>query len=146
METLAKAHSDVLELSEFPVDDEDLERVEEALGHPLPDDLRSLLRLGDGGTLQLPHAVVHLASAEQLAEWVGAGVHDELDAIPFAHDASGTVFVIDERGEWGGVPGGVYRVRSARRAAGRVAVRDAVRLADSLSDFIAHVSAGRDAF
>jgi hypothetical protein len=146
MESLARAHSDVLELSEFPVDDEDLERVEEELGHPLPDDLRSLLRIGDGGALHLPHAVVHLANIEQLAEWAAAGVHDELDAVPFAHDASGTVFVLDVRGEWGQPPGGVYRVRSARRPSGRVMVRDAVRLASTLSEFIAHVGAGRDAF
>ncbi len=146
LELAIKAHPELLELAEFPVEDDDLERVEEALGHPLPEDLRTLLQLGDGGMLHLPHAVVHLAGSEQLAEWAAAGVHDELDALPFAHDASGTVFVLDARGDWGGPAGAVYRVRMARRARGRTSVRDAMRLADSLADFIANVGAGLDAF
>ena len=146
VEAVIEAHPELFDLSEYGCEDEELDRVEEALGHPIPDDLRSLLRVADGGTFNGQHGQVHMAGSEQLAAWANAGVHDELDAVPFAHDASGTVFVIDSKGEWGTEPGAVYRLRVARRHKGRRAVRDAVRVADSLSAFLGYLTSGRDTF
>ncbi|MBT9557442.1 MAG: SMI1/KNR4 family protein [Myxococcales bacterium] len=146
VEAVLEAHPELFDLSEYGCEEDELERVEEALGHPIPDDLRSLLRVADGGTFNGQHAVVHMAGSEQLAAWAQAGVHDELDAVPFAHDAAGTVFVIDSKGEWGAEAGAVYRLRIARRPRGRRAVRDAVRVADSLSAFLGYLTSGRDTF
>ena len=146
LEDLVLQHPEILDASDFACDDEDIDRIEDALGYPLPDEFRSLLRLTDGGVLRGPHAIAHLATADQLAEWAGAGVHQDLESIPFAHDAAGTVLVIDGKGEWGGAAGAVYRLRTARRAPGRAPVRDAVRLADSLGALLGHLAAGRDAF
>lgn len=146
VEELVSTHPEILDVSDFACDDDDIERVEDALGYPLPEEFRSLMRLTDGGTLHAPHSFAHLVTADQLAEWAAAGVHQELDSIPFAHDAAGTVLVVDGRGEWGGPAGAIYRMSHTRRANTRSAVRNAVRLADSLTDFLRHLAAGRDAF
>ena len=143
LSALLETHPEVVEVAAFPADEEALAALEEALGYALPADLRDFYGVSDGATLHSPTQVAHLASVEELAAWVAEGLVDALEAVPIANDTGGGLLVCDARGDWGGSPGAIYRLR-AGRTAGYWPVHDAVRVAGSLRELLDHLVAGRE--
>jgi len=144
--TLLQANPELLETSDYHCDDDDLEELEGTLGFELPSDLATLLRLSDGGTLRGPTRSLHLASAEELADWARRGLMQAFDALPFAVDESGVMLVTDVENQWGGGKGVIYRVRTGRRAIHGQPLQDAIRVAKTLSELFEYLANGQDAW
>ena len=134
---------DIFEEADLSCADEEITELEDTIGRPLPGFVSSLLKVSDGGLLQGPHNVIHLASKDQLLSWSHEGAIDSLGAFPFAHDGFNTVFVLDTEGEWGGAEGAVYRLELGRQAK-RHNHMSAIRVAENIGSLLKHLVAGKD--
>ncbi|MFT7621512.1 MAG: hypothetical protein ACI9WU_000675 [Myxococcota bacterium] len=142
---LVDAHPTILEHAEYGCDDDDIAELEVALGHALPGELEELLRMSDGGTLNAAPHSMQLVSSSDMAAWAEQGLMQELEAVPFARDDSGTLLLCDSEGAWGGEKGGIFRVVFKRWVRGKP-LGDAHKVANSLAELFEHVAAGRRAW
>jgi hypothetical protein len=144
---LLEEHPDIFEPEDHPCDDAEIDEIEIEIGHHLPSEVETFLRMSDGGVLHAGHETLHLASLEQLLVWHSDGVMEDLEVFPFAHNGSDILLLLDNEGAWGGSGrrGGVYRLNIGRRTVGGYPVQDATRIADNMIDFLQHLVAGDDA-
>ncbi len=140
------AHPNLIDIVEYGCDDEDIAELEVALGHAVPEDLEEFLRVTDGGMLRGPTRAIHMASAQEMAQWALSGVTTELEAVPFAQDESGTILVCDTEGDWGGDKGAIYKVAIGKRHIRGYPVQDAVRIAGGFRELLDHLATGKDAW
>lgn len=142
---LLQEHPGIFDTAEHSCDEEDIAEVEELLGQDLPEDLRELYRVSDGGVIRSASRQLQLIPMNQLALLVERVV-EEMETVPIAHDDEGMLLVMDASGDWGGAPGAIYRLQAARRQIRGHALQDAVRVADSVTELLGYVAEGRDAW